>query len=66
MESKYPHVSVQMLGESGNAMSIIGRVAGALLRAKVPKEEVDEFVEEAMSGDYDHVLQTVLKTVETY
>ena len=30
----------------------------------VPREEQEEFMEEATSGDYDHLLQTVMKWVD--
>ena len=63
MEPKYPEVQVQMVGEDGNAFAIIGRVSKALGRAGVSAEEVEEFTEEAMSGDYDELLQTVIRWV---
>ena len=61
---KYPHVSVELSGEDGNAFMIIGRVMRELRKAGVPGAEITAFSDEAMSGDYDHVLQTVLATVE--
>lgn len=60
---RYPSITVELIGQDGNAFFIIGRVRQALRRAGVSKEEVDTFAEEAMSGDYDHVLQTVLTWV---
>lgn len=64
MDVKYPEVEVQLIGQDGNAMSIIASVTKALRRNKVEKEEIDAFVEEAMSGDYDNVLQTCMRWVE--
>lgn len=64
MTVKYPGVKVQLSGEDGNAMAIIGRVRKALRRANVPDAELDKFAEEAMSGDYDNVLQTAMKWVD--
>jgi hypothetical protein len=61
---KYPHVIVQLRGKDGNAFSIMAVVVRALRRAGVPKEEIDTFTKEATSGDYDHLLRTVMKTVE--
>lgn len=61
--AKYPDVEVQLSGEDGNAMSIIVRVRKALRRADVPTEEIEAFSKEAMSGDYDNVLQTAMKWV---
>lgn len=60
---RYPSITVELIGQDGNAFFIIGRVRQALRRAGVSMEEVDTFAEEAMSGDYDHVLQTVLTWV---
>ena len=57
-------VSVKLTGEDGNAFSIIGRVRDAMKRADIPEDTIDEFSDEAMSGDYDHVLQTSMKYVE--
>ncbi len=65
MEVKYPNVKVKLVGEDGNAFFIIGRVVKALRRADVPKDEIDAFTKEVMAGDYNHLLQTVMKTVET-
>lgn len=57
-------IEVQLSGEDGNAMMIMGRVSRALKKAGATPEEVAEFYDEAMSGDYDNVLQTVAKWVE--
>lgn len=62
-EVKYSDVEVQLSGEDGNAFFVIGRVSSALRRAGVPSEEISEFTDEAMSGDYDNVLQTCMKWV---
>lgn len=62
-EPKYPDVGVQLSGQDGNAFFIIGRVRGALKDHGVSQEELTEFQEDAMSGDYDHVLQTCMKWV---
>lgn len=61
---KYPHIEVELSGQDGNAFFIIGRVVSALRRAGVPADEVQSFQTEAMSGDYDNVLRTVMATVE--
>lgn len=63
MEPKYPDVNVTLVGEDGNAFSIITRVRRAMRRADIPQEEIDRYVEEATSGDYDHLLQTTMKWV---
>lgn len=59
----YPQIKVQLLGEDGNAYLIVGRVAHSMKRGKVPQSEIDEFCKEAMSGNYNHLLQTCMKWV---
>jgi len=64
MQTKYPNITVQLTNEDGNAFSVMGRVVRALRDNGVSAEEIAEFRKEAMSGDYDHLLQTVMKWVE--
>ncbi len=63
MKVKYPHIEVQLSGEDGNALFIIGRVRKAMRRAKLDRAEVEAFTAEATSGDYDNVLQTAMRYV---
>jgi hypothetical protein len=66
MSTKYPECTVELLGVSSNAHAIIGKVRRELreyLRSTgtVPGDvdaKIQEFTEEATSGDYDHVLIT--------
>ena len=58
---RYPEVQVQLIGEDGNAFALIGRCVKAARRGDVPREEIDLFKREAMSGDYDHLLQTCME-----
>lgn len=60
MEKKKP--TVKLVGEDGNAFSILARVRRALIDAKMP-EEASAFMKEATSGNYDHLLATVCKYV---
>ncbi|SMY01259.1 hypothetical protein BSP239C_03205 [Brevibacterium sp. 239c] len=60
---KYPDVSVPLVGQDGNAFAILGRVTRALNKAGVSQAERDEFFNEATSGDYDHLLRTVVAWV---
>lgn len=63
MDVKYPGIKVQLTGQDGNAFAIIGNVKRALSRAKVSREEQEQFVKEATSGDYDNVLATAMRWV---
>ena len=62
---RYPNIVVQLSGQDGNAFFIIARASMALRRAGVPREEITMFQEEAMSSDYDNVIQTVMEWVST-
>lgn len=61
IDVKYPHINVEMVGEDGNALSIIGRCLREMRRAGCTQEQRDEFQKEVVSGDYNHVLMTVMK-----
>jgi hypothetical protein len=61
---KFPDVTVALSGEDGNAFMIASRTRKALERAG-HRDEAKAFFTEALSGDYDHVLQTVMATVST-
>jgi hypothetical protein len=60
---KYPHITVELAGQDGNAMVILGLVTRAMKRAGLPEEEMDAFAAEARSGNYDHLLQTCMAWV---
>ena len=64
MNCKYPNVSVKLVGEDGNTFAILGRVTRAMRQAGLDKAERDAFMTEATSGDYDHLLATVMRWVE--
>ena len=61
---KFPDVEVQLTGEDGNAFLILGRVMKALKRGGATPEEVREYLDEAKSGDYNHLLATTMEWVE--
>jgi hypothetical protein len=61
--SKYD-IEVNLVGEDGNAFAILGRCTKAMRRGGVPKSDIDTFLKEATSGDYDHLLQTVMRWVK--
>ncbi len=65
MDVKFPKIEVKLSEEDGNAFSIIARTVKAMRRGDVSKTDIDAFRTEAMSGNYDHLLQTVMATVET-
>jgi hypothetical protein len=71
-EPRYPGCVVKLVGEDGNAMAILARVRIALKRHLVREHhytttraggELEIFTKEAMSGNYDHLLETVTRWV---
>jgi hypothetical protein len=63
MDVKHPNVTVKLVGQDGNAFSVMGLVAQAMRRAGLPKSDIEAYQKEAMSGDYDNLLQVTMKTV---
>jgi hypothetical protein len=61
---KYPNVEVELTKCDGNAFAVMGEVQKKLRKASVPETEVDAFLNEAMSGDYDELLVTCMKWVK--
>ena len=63
-EIKYPDITVNIIGQNGNAFCILGICKRAMERAKLPQTEIDSFMTEATSADYDHLLATVMSWFE--
>ena len=55
-----PDVKLALLGEDGNAFSILGRAQRAMRRAG-HADRIAEFKRDATSGDYDHLLQACFR-----
>lgn len=60
---KFPHVTVKLIGKDGNAFSILANVTRAMKAANCSKEDIDEYINEATAGDYNHLLRVSMKTV---
>lgn len=63
MNTRYPNIEVELLGHDGNAFAILGKVNRELKKNKVDDNEIQEFRDQAMSGDYDNLLATVMDWV---
>jgi len=61
--SKY-QIEVQLVGHDGNAFAIMSRVSNALKEAGASKEELDQYMKESMSGDYDNLIRVATEWVE--
>ena len=63
MSTKYPEIEVQLSGNDGNAYAIMGAVQKALRRAEVPQHEIEQYLNQSMSGDYDNLLRVAMNWV---
>ena len=63
MMPKYPEIHVDLSEQDGNGFFIIGRVSKALRCAAIDRDEIKKFQDQAMSGDYNHLLRTVMDWV---
>ena len=57
--TKSKKVKMQLVGLDGNAFVIMGTWRSNALRQGWSQEEVRAVLEEAQSGDYDHLLATI-------
>lgn len=57
---------MQLTGEDGNAIAIVGRVCRALKQAGVEVGDVQDYRSEAFSGDYAHVIQTSMDILDEF
>jgi hypothetical protein len=61
MTPKHPNITVTLTGQDGNAFAVLGHCREAALDAGLPEHEITTFTDEAMAGDYDHLLQTAMR-----
>ena len=52
-------VSLNLVGVDGNAFSIMGAFKKQAKREGWTKEEIDSVINEATSGDYNHLVATI-------
>ncbi len=57
-------VPLELIGTDGNAFAILGKARAALRRAGIDRAQIAAFVDEASSGDYDHLLATCMEWFE--
>jgi len=62
--SIFAGVKLKLIGEDGNSFSILGRAQRAARRAKIPGKDIQDYMDKATSGDYDHLLRTTMEYFE--
>lgn len=63
MTPKFPNITVRLTGTDGNAYAVVAKVVKALRNAGKGSGTIESFKQEALSDDYDHLLQTAMKWV---
>jgi hypothetical protein len=58
-------VPMKLEGIDGNAFAILGAFITAAKKAGYYEEDYNPVIEEATSGDYDHLLQTIIANTVT-
>lgn len=66
MAVRYPQVRVRLIGEDGNAHSILGRVRDAMRKKRIPESEIARYFHEATISDYDNLLRVTMEWVECF
>jgi len=52
---------LQLTGQDGNAFFILGKARQAARKAGWDQQQISKFMEDAMSGNYNHLLQTCME-----
>ena len=59
-----PALHVTLSGNNGNAFAVIGATRKAMRRAGCSPAYIEKVMKEMKDGDYDHLLQTVMRYCE--
>ena len=57
-------INLKLVGLDGNAFSIMGAFQRQARKEDWDKQEIDAVLNEARSGDYDHLLSTIMDHCE--
>lgn len=55
---------LKIIGEDGNAFAILGKAQRVARQAGWPQDKIDQVLNEAKAGDYDHLLQTMMENFD--
>jgi len=55
---------VKLIGSNGNAFAVMGKIKQALKKSGADKEYIDQYISEAMSGNYDNLLVVSMEYVD--
>lgn len=57
-------VQLNLVGLNGNAFALMGSFQNAAQQQGWSKDEIKKVLDECMSGDYDHLLATLIENTE--
>lgn len=60
----FPQIKVKLTGLNGNAFGLLGAVTKAMKKNGIAPESIKAFTDEAMEGNYDHLLRTCMRWVD--
>ena len=63
---KYPEIEVQITGNDGNAYAIMSSIQKAMRRAEIPQHEIEQYLNQSMSGGYDNLLRVAMNWVTVH
>lgn len=61
VKARVAHPKLKLVGKDGNAFSIMGRARDAAKKAGWTQEEIDLYMVEARSGDYNDLLAVTME-----
>ena len=64
MRKPYYTPKVRLIGEDWDVYAVMGKTIKALQKAGADREYTDKYMNEAMSGDYDHLLGVTMEYVD--
>jgi len=65
MTTKTKKIKLQLVGLDGNAFYLMGAFARQARREGWTSEEIDVVLDDARSGDYDNLIQVLMKHTES-
>lgn len=51
---------LKIIGTDGNSFALLGKARRAAREAGWDRQQIDDVMEEAMNGDYNHLLRTLM------
>jgi hypothetical protein len=63
VKPRFPEIVVDTRGPDGNAFALMGAVRRGMRESGHSEKQIEAFMQEAMAGDYRHLVDTVRRWV---